>query len=76
MTEKGKIKICDFEFLYKYEDKKPDFLDSFDLKGVHKDFKNDLPNNQINRTIFQSWDKYLKKSFLLDSIKNYLLDKN
>lgn len=43
ITDNNELKVVDFEFLYKYDNKPDMFTKSFDIKGVPKNFKGDLP---------------------------------
>ena len=73
ITKEGELKICDFEFLYKYENQKIPFLDSYDLKGVPSDFNSDLPLGYRRRTLINIWDGYLCKKEFKKFIKYHSL---
>jgi RIO-like serine/threonine protein kinase len=43
VTTEGDLRVVDFEFLYKYVKKPATFLQSYDIAGVPRDFRGDLP---------------------------------
>ena len=68
ITRNMKLKIMDFEFLYKYKNKPKYFLDSYDVKGVPKEFESDLPLDDVNN-LNDTWDGYLDKKVLREFFK-------
>lgn len=57
ITSKNELKICDFEFLYKYKNK-VNFLNSFDIKGVPSYFDSDLPKDYQRKSFQNIWAGY------------------
>ena len=70
ITRNGELKICDFEFLYKYENENVPFLESYDLVGVPSNFNSDLPSGYKKRSLEDVWDGYFCKK----QLKKFLND--
>ncbi len=71
ITRNGELKICDFEFLYKYKDQNIPFSESYDFKGVPLNFNSDLPGYYRRRSLIKKWDGYFCKK----QLKKFLKDK-
>lgn len=62
LTEDGELKAIDFEFVQDYNNERPaTFLEAYEIKGVPKNFKGDLPNGYDYRNSSFSivWEYYL-----------------
>lgn len=61
ITPENEVKIIDYEFLYEYTQKPNSFMESYDIKGIPKDFEGDMPYGTIppGITYRNTWKKYL-----------------
>ena len=61
ITSEGKLILIDFEFLYEYETKPTSFIKSYDIAGLPKDFKGDVPRGLKGKghTYNNTWKQYL-----------------
>ena len=73
ITKSGELKICDFEFLHKYDNPNLPFSESYDLEGVPLNFNSDLPRSYQRRSIFKTWDGYFCKDKVQEFIKFHRL---
>jgi serine/threonine protein kinase len=59
LTKDNKLKIIDFEFIYKYKIKPASFADAYDIKGIPTDFNGDLPRGSTH-TYSNTWKPILE----------------
>lgn len=78
LSKDHKIYVIDFEFLHKYDITPPNFIYSYDIVGVPRDFYGDLPlgyDRELN-TFYYQWHPYfggLFKSLTVDDSTNPML---
>ncbi len=61
LTPEHKIKLIDFEFLYRYKEKPESFLQSYDIAGIPDHFDGDLPRGLLGKG--HTWNNTWKPVF-------------